>query len=370
MTQRVAEVVLHRVRLPLHAPHVAAHGREDTREVILVAIVDVDGTTGWGECPTLGAPGYTSEWTDGAWWVLQRVLVPQVVDRRDPVGVLGHQMASGAVRDALLDLRLRRAGDGPAAAVGPLAARVPFGVALGLFDDVGALADAAERAVAAGAALLVLKIRPGWAAAPLAAVRRDHPTIPVAVDANGSFSPADEDELATVDALGPAFIEQPLPPDDLVGGARVAATLTAPVALDEAVATRGDLEAAIALGSGCMLTVKAARLGGVEAAVEAAAHAGRHGWPVHVGGMLESGLGRATARVLAARPEVTGPALVGPTQLLFAADVIAPVRPDADGMVPVPGGPGLAPEPDADLIDALAVDRWHLDVRSLGPDHR
>jgi O-succinylbenzoate synthase len=368
MTPQVAEVVLHRVRLPLRAPHVAAHGREDTREVILVAVVDADGTTGWGECPTLAAPGYSSEWTDGAWWVLQRILVPQVVAPRGPVGVVGHPMASGAVRDALLDLRLRQMGEGPAAALGPLADRVRFGVAVGLVDDLDALAAAAERAVAAGAALLVLKIRPGWAVAPLAAVRRDHPTVAVAVDANGSFSAADGDELAAVDALGPAFIEQPLPADDLVGGARAATALTAPVALDEAVATRGDLEAAIALGAGRMLTVKAARLGGVEAAVEVAAHAARQGWQVHAGGMLESGLGRAAARVVAARPEVTGPALVGPTQLLYAADVVAPVRPDADGMVAVPAGPGLAPEPDAELIDGLEVDRWRLDRRSPAPD--
>src|SRR5690606_34737807 len=108
------------------------------------------------------------------------------------------------------------------------------------------------------------------------------------------------------------------PAGDLEGSAQVAAALTAPVALDEGVATMRDLAAAVSVEAGSVLTVKPARLGGHARAVEAITRARRAGWAVHVGGMLESGLGRAAARHLAARPDVTGPAaMVGPTDLLF-----------------------------------------------------
>lgn len=352
------EVDLHRVRLPLRTPHVAAHGREERREVILVSLTDADGVTGWGECPTLARPGYGGEWTDGAWWVLRHVLAPQVGADAGALGVAGHPMASGAVRDAQLDLRLRRTGEGPEAVAGPLASGVSFGTAIGLDSDIPRLVDRAERAVAAGAALIVIKIAPGAAVAPLAAVRAALGSVAVAVDANGSFGPSDHDELGAIDELEPAFIEQPLPAEDLLGSARLTQSLAAPIALDEGVTSAGALEAAAALGAARVVTIKASRWGGVEAALAGATRAIQLGWEVHVGGMLESGLGRAAARVVAARAEGRRASMVGPGALLFSADVVEPVDADGDGLVPVPVGPGLAPPPDPDRLSALTVDVW------------
>lgn len=357
-------VELHRVRLRLLRPHVAAHGREEGREVLLVSVTDPDGATGWGECPTLARPGYAAEWTDGAWWVLREVLLPAVA-AGDPVPrIPGHPMACGAVADALEDLRLRRAGTGPPApASGARRVRVAFGTAVGLVASEGAAVAAATAAREAGARLVVLKVRPGWAARPLAAVRAALPDLAVAVDGNGSFSLADLDELRAVDALEPAFLEQPLPADDLVGSAQLQAALRSPVALDEGVTSLGHLEAAIALGAGRALTAKPARLGGVRAAEAAVERAAAAGWDVHVGGMLESGLGRAVARTLAAHPAVGGPCLAGPTALVLADDVVEPVAAAGDGTVAVHRGPGLAPAPDPARLAALSVATW----RAGGP---
>lgn len=351
-------VELHQVRLPLREPHVAAHGREDTREVIVVSVRDRDGWVGWGECPTLSRPGYSSEWTDGAWWVLSTVLAPRLVEGRAPLALVGHPMASGALADALLDLDLRRRGVGPSDALGPLRSTVEFGVAVGLTRDVGRVRARAEEAVAAGAALVVLKVQPGWAAEPLAAVRRACPHTAVAVDANGSFGRDDLDELRALDAEGPAFIEQPLAADDLLGAVRVRRALRAPIALDEGVSSPEQLATACALGAGSVLTVKPARLGGVAAAARVVEHAAAAGWGVHGGGMLESGVGRAAARLIAARPEVSGPSMVGPTSLLFADDITAAVEAGGDGRLAVHPGPGLVPEPDLERLRALRVRHW------------
>jgi O-succinylbenzoate synthase len=276
-------------------------------------------------------------------------------------------MASGAVRDAVLDLGLRRAGEGPASVLGPLAPSVAFGVAVGLADEVASVVEAAGRARDAGAALVVLKVRPGWCEAPVASVRRAHPDLAVGVDANASFTTADLDELRAADAHGLALVEQPMAADDHAGAARAVSALEAPVSLDEAVASPGDLEAALVRGTGSMVTVKPARLGGVEAAARVAGRAAAAGWGVHVGGMLESGLGRAAARAVAARPEVTGASLVGPTALLFPDDVVEPIAAGPDGTVAVATGPGLAPAPDPDRLTRLTVDRWTGADGSGGP---
>lgn len=352
---------LHRVRLPLLTPHVAAHGTESVREVVLVALADEEGVTGWGECPTLATRGYTDETTDAAWDRLRGELVPAALSGRE-VDAAGGPMAAGAVRDALLDLHLRRSGEELAP---PARTTVPFGVALNLVGAVADVVAAATRARDAGADLVVLKVRPGWTTAPLAAVRDAHPDLAVAVDANGSFRwPADEAELRALDAVGPAFVEQPLPAADLEGTAHVAAALVAPVALDEAVVTERDLAAAVSVEAGRVLTLKPARVGGYAAAVSLAERAHRAGWEVHVGGMLESGLGRAVARRLAGRPEVGGPALVGPTGLLFGADVVAAPVVAGPGGVPVPRGVGLAPPPDPEALAVLTVAHWTGEWRS------
>ncbi|HEX7132714.1 MAG TPA: enolase C-terminal domain-like protein [Iamia sp.] len=342
-----------RVGLPLLAPHVAAHGTEWDREVLLVRVVDDRGRAGWGECPTLSRPGYTAEWTGGAWDALRTALLPDLLAGVEPADD-APPMAAGAVRDALFDLDLHRRGEAPA----PGVAAVPFGVAVGLAPSADEVVDEVEAALAAGARLVVLKIEPGRAVEPLAAVRARCPEVDVAVDANGSFDLADLDELRELDRLGPVFVEQPLPAADLEGSAQVAAALRAPIALDEAITAERDLAAAVSVEAGSIVTVKPARVGGFLNAGTIMGMARRAGWEVHVGGMLESGVGRAMARRLAAGPGVRGPGMVGPTGLLFIDDVVDPVTADADGLVAVATGPGLAPPPDPDRLARLTLDRW------------
>ena len=212
----VDEVVLHRVRLPLRRPHVAAHGREERREVVLVSVA-AGGVTGWGECPALSTPGYSDETIDRAWVALRDELGPALRRTGTVAGGSG-PMARGALADALLD-RSVRAGEAALPGAAPPVDVVPFGSVVAVDGGVEAVVAAARDAVAAGAALLVVKIRPGWSTVPLAAVI-DAADVPVAVDANGSFGVADLDELRRVGALGPVFVEQPAPAVDLTLSAR------------------------------------------------------------------------------------------------------------------------------------------------------
>src|SRR5215831_5499666 len=108
----VETVELRRVELPLRAPWRTAYGVEQVRDVVIVRVVAA-GVEGWGECGALGAPGYSAEWSDGAYEVLRRFLGPAVLApaaATDVPVVVGNEMAKAALSTALLDAQLRAEG--------------------------------------------------------------------------------------------------------------------------------------------------------------------------------------------------------------------------------------------------------------------
>jgi O-succinylbenzoate synthase len=158
--------------------------------------------------------------------------------------------------------------------------------------------------------------------------------------------------LERLEALDLAYLEQPLPADRLVGSAGWAAASRTPVALDESVAGPGAAEAALALGAGSVLNVKPARVGGIRAAVEvvAVARAAGAGW--FVGGMLETGVGRAAALAVACLPGPAFPTDLGPSARYVADDLTEPLVADASGRVVPADGPGIGVTPRPDRLDA------------------
>ena len=137
----------------------------------------------------------------------------------------------------------------------------------------------------------------------------------------------------------------------------MAERLSCPIALDESATSLGALEVALTLGAGAVVNVKPARLGGPYAAVAVARQVFDAGGGVFVGGMLESGVGRAAALAVAALPIFALPADLGPSNRYFERDLTDPIGVDDVGRVLVPQGPGIGVVPDPSLLDAMAVER-------------
>lgn len=368
---RVEAIELVTVTLELATPLRSAAGDRTERPVLLVRVRAAE-AEGWAECVAERTPTYAPEFVDAAVVTLRDHLLPRAW--AGPIGdalalrtildtVCGHQMAKAALELALLDAQLRAAGRSLGAWLGATSAAVPAGASLGLHHQVDDLLAEADHALASGAARLRVKVAPGHAAATLAALR-EHvgPAMGLQADANGTFRLDDADhldELDQLDDVGLACIEQPLPPDDLVGLARLANRLSTPICLDESVTSLESLDAAVALGACGVLCLKPGRVGGWVAAREIHDRCVELGLPVWVGGMLETGLGRAANAAVAALPGMTLAPDLDPRGR-FAADLADPLLPGPDGLVPVPGGPGTgaAPAPDrlatADIVRSLA----------------
>lgn len=393
--------------LHLARPHRAAHGEEVARPVVL-ARVSVGGVEGWGECAALEAPTYREEHAAGAWSVLADHLVPRLLGTAVPavavgrsgsatgdpaaqwtgeaaaVGggsrgqapalasalmpalaavaaalapVQGHPMAKAALELAVVDAALVAAGCSLADALGVMPDRVPAGAVVGLDADPESVADRAAAAVDAGYRRVRCKIAPGADVAVLAAVRRVLPSTMLQADANGAYDRTSARGLAALDPIGLICLEQPLPAPDLVGHGLLARELGTPLCLDESLRTPADVETAAALGAASVVCLKPSCLGGLGSVLAARELAVTSGLQLFVGGMLQTGLGRAVDAAVAGLPGFTLPGdLGGPEAAFGEGDPFGPV-PWQQGEVVVHRGPGTGPRPDPALLRKVVTGR-------------
>jgi O-succinylbenzoate synthase len=357
----LAGVELRLVRLPLAQPFRTAHATRTERAVVVVRALVDDGPDGWGECVAEPEPTYWPEYTAACWDVLRHHLVPRLLAGRPLVEVRGHQMSKAALEVAAVDAALRAQGRSMAAFLGAARTRVPTGIALGVAASVDELVTQAGRWHDDGHRSFKLKVQPGWDLDPVRAVRKAlGDDVSIIVDANGAYRSDDVDHAVALhllagDDLAVAAIEQPFPPDDLVGHARLAAAVDTPVCLDESIGSLGDLDTALALGACGAVSLKVGRVGGLAEALRIHSRCREDGVGLRCGGMLETGLGRALNLAVAALPGCTLPPDLGPSARYFADDLTVPFTAEGGSMA-VPQGPGLGTEPRPEALAAATTD--------------
>ena len=353
------------VQIPLVSPFTTSFGTEHVREAIIVRALG-DGVEGWGEIVTGSAPLYSSEYTQSAWDVAVRHLIPRLLAepalRCDDVAdvlrpVVGHRMAKAGLELAVLDAALRAEGRTFGEYLGAVRDRVPSGVSVGIQQDPAALVRTVRGYLDEGYVRIKIKIRPSRDVADTAAVREAFGAIPLQVDANSAYTLADADLLAELDRFDLLLIEQPLQEDDIVDHATLAARLRTPVCLDESVVSAKAAADALALGAASVINIKAGRVGGYREAVAVHDLCRDAGVPVWCGGMLETGIGRAANAALAALPGFTLPGDVSAASRFYARDIVTEPAVLEDGHVRVPTGPGLGVEIDPVALEDVTVAR-------------
>jgi muconate cycloisomerase len=151
-----------------------------------------------------------------------------------------------------------------------------------------------------------------------------------------------------------AFIEQPLPADDLAGLEALARVSKTPIGMDESIQSLADIEAAKRAGARGV-SLKLIKLGGFREAIAAAKLCKRLGLKINVAAKIaESSIGTAAAVHLAcAAPNVDWG--VSLTNLYLAEDIVKHPIALHDGHVILPEGPGLGVD-----IDEAAVARFRV----------
>jgi O-succinylbenzoate synthase len=362
---RLERVELRRIGLPLVTPFRTSFGSQTARDILLVRVelIDADGvlSEGWGECVALGEPSYSAEYVDGAQHVIVHHLLPRLFEqpRLDAAAVgpalapiHGHPMAKGALEMAVLDAQLRAEGRSFADLLGVTRDAIPSGVSVGIHDTIDELLAAVQGYVDDGYVRIKLKIAPGCDIEPVEAVRRlIGAGTPLQVDANTAYRRTDGEHLRRLDDFDLLLIEQPLPEEDIVGHARLAAEIETPICLDESLVSAVTTADAIDLGACEIANIKPGRVGGYLEAVRIHDLCRARGIPVWCGGMLETGIGRAAHAALAALPGFTLPGDISASTRFYARDIVVDPITVVDGHVSVPRSPGLGFELDRPFLD-------------------
>ena len=355
--------------MPLVAPFETSFGRETDRECVLI-VLQSEGLNGYGECVATRDPGYNYETTGTAWHILKDFVAPLLLgkDVKDAPdfqkcveGIRGHHLAKAGVEMALWDLLGKRDGKSLKEMFGGMREKVEVGVSIGIQESASALVRTVAGYLENGYRRVKIKIKPGREVAETVAVRKAYPDLRLQVDANSAYSLESAQVLKEIDDLDLLLIEQPLFEDDIWDHRRLQAEFKTPICLDESIVTPRHARYALEMEACKIINIKPARAGGLSQGIAIHDLCRARGVPVWCGGMLETGVGRASNLALASLPGFILPGDISASDRYYHRDITRErFTLNGDSTITVPTGPGLGV-----TIDEAALDQFTLAQTTL-----
>jgi len=367
---KIESITLYHVSMPLIAPFETSFGRETNRQCVIIEIHS-EGLVGYGECVASYDPGYNYETTGTAMHILKDFIAPLILgkDVKDASGfqekidgIRGHYLAKAGVEMAIWDLLGKRAGKSLRELFGGVRDKVEVGVSIGIQSSPEKMVETVADFVKLGYARAKLKIKPGKDVEVAAAVRKAFPNLRLQVDANSAFTMEDVPSLKPLDTLNLLLIEQPLFEDDIWDHHKFQEQFETPVCLDESIITPRHARYAIEMKACKIINIKAGRLGGLSQAIMVHDLCQQNNMPVWCGGMLETGIGRASNLALASLPNFFLPGDVSASDRYYAQDITNErFVLNADSTIDVPRGVGLGVTVDQDALKSFTLSQVKLD---------
>jgi O-succinylbenzoate synthase len=357
-------VNLYHLRMPLLSAFETSFGRIQTRDCILVEAF-AEGLIGYGECPADRDPGYSYETVGTALHILQDFLIPAVLDQEIASAndlqqlmafVRGHLMAKAGVEMALWDLLGKAQGLSLSTMLSGVRRKVGVGVSIGLQESPSRLVEAVQGYLKLGYQRVKIKIKPGRDVGDTSEVRREFPKLRLQVDANSAYTLESARSLTPLDELDLLLIEQPLAEDDLWDHRQLQVEFRTPICLDESITSLRLARQALEMKACQVINIKAGRVGGLSRAVAIHDLCYSLGVPVWCGGMLETGVGRASNLALASLPGFTLPGDISATDRYYHEDITHErFTLNSDSTINVPAAPGLGISIDPAVLNRVTI---------------
>lgn len=366
---KIESIALYHISMPLVSPFETSFGRETNRQCVIVEIHS-EGLVGWGECVATRDPGYNYETTGTAMHILRDFIAPLLLgqDVKDALdfqyrvsGIRGHHLAKAGVEMAIWDLLGKREGKSLREMLGGVRDKVEVGVSIGIQESAQSLVRSAAEYVRQGYARVKIKIKPGRDVGDASAVRKEFPNLRLQVDANSAYSMDDAPRLKPLDELNLLLIEQPLFEDDIWDHHKFQEQFETPVCLDESIVSPRHARYAIEMKACKIINIKAGRLGGLSQAVMVHDLCEQAGMPVWCGGMLETGIGRASNLALASLPNFVLPGDISASDRYYERDITNErFVLNSDSTIDVPGGVGLGVTIEREALRSFTLEKVEI----------
>lgn len=361
------------VDLPTIRAHKLAMATMQRQTLVIVRLRCADGIEGIGEATTIGGLSYGDESPEGTKLTLDTYIAPVVVgmDAANINGIMdalsrvvkGNRLAKSALETALLDAQGKRLGVSVSALLGGAVRKsLPVLWTLASGDTVRDIEEAESLLASRRHNTFKLKIgrRPVEEdVAHVAAIKRAlGERAKVTVDVNQAWDEATAARgISMLEDAGVDLIEQPIPRDNRIGMARLAARFIVPIMADEGVTGPEDAMELARLGAADVLALKIAKSGGLFGMLRTAAVGDAAGIALYGGTMLEGSIGSiASAHGFSALPRLAwGTELFGP--LLLTEDVVTERPVYRDFHLALPDGPGLGVTLDEERLARFRRDR-------------
>lgn len=364
---KIESVDLYFISQKLVRPFKTSFGTQQNRDCLILALHS-EGLSGWGECVATNDPGYSYETAVTAWHILSDFLIPAILgkDLEKPEQmremmrhVRGHPLAKAALDQAAWDLIAKR--DNVSFAqklcesypVGPKG-KVEVGVSIGIQPSLAQTMELIASHLEEGYGRIKLKIKPGHDLELARLARKTFPDTRIMIDANSAYHLSDAPLFRAMDDLNLLMIEQPLDYNDIYQHSKLRPHIQSPLCLDESIHSAADAQFAIEIGACDIINIKPSRVGGWTEAREVHDLCYAASLKTWVGGMLETGVGRAAQLALASLPGISLPGDISATSRYYEQDIATHFFLNAeDSTINVPAGPGLGIEIDMDRLTAV-----------------
>jgi O-succinylbenzoate synthase len=262
---------------------------------------------------------------------------------------------------ALWDLLGKREGKSLREMFGGTREKVEVGVSVGIQESASTLVRTVASYLEQGYRRVKIKIKPGRDVDETYAVRKQYPALRLQVDANSAYTLETAAALEPLDDLDLLLIEQPLYEDDIWDHRRLQAEFKTPICLDESIVSPRHARYALEMEACRIINIKPARVGGLSQGIAIHDFCRAHDVPVWCGGMLETGVGRASNLALASLPGFVLPGDISASDRYYRRDITNErfVLND-DSTIDVPNAPGLGV-----TIDEAALEEFTLSKITL-----
>jgi O-succinylbenzoate synthase len=201
-----------------------------------------------------------------------------------------------------------------------------------------------------------IKIKPGREVDETSAVRNAYPDLRLQVDANSAYTLETADVLKSIDDLNLLLIEQPLFEDDIWDHRKLQAEFKTPICLDESVLTPRHARYALEMEACKIINIKPARVAGLSQGIAIHDYCLERNVPVWCGGMLETGVGRASNLALASLPGFVLPGDISASDRYYTRDITNErFTLNDDSTITVPTGHGLGVTIDEGALKEFTI---------------